>query len=146
MTNAAAKNAFGAELWVSAVGQTLALIAECNVITPTVLSRGTNDTTTFDSVGGAGELFPQGIYQVSPVEIEGLCVTNSAIDTLMTGWLVNATALQFKVVTKGATAKQKEAGLAFLTTYGQNQYTKEGLQTFKAVFSVTGATTKAVDS
>lgn len=140
------KTSFGSEFWMAPVG-TLPLIkiGDLMKIGRPNVKRGTKDTTTLDSPGGAEEVTAEGVYKVGPIKIEGLQILNNASDLIMmTAMTGNPPVLQdFKIVDKSATATAPLTGRAWVVSYDPNDRDPKGIQMYTAELEVTGPTTQA---
>jgi hypothetical protein len=142
-TSTAAKNAFGAELWLAPAGGVLVKVAMLTKVSEPDLSRGTADATTHDSPGGAEEVIAEGVYKVGNIQFEGDYVALSTGDTALRLALTSGAKQDYKVVSKAATTTALFTGSGYLTKYTPSSLEVKGIQKFTGEIMPTGVVTGA---
>lgn len=140
---AAAKNAFGTELWLVPTGGTLVKIAELTTIGPPKRTRETEDVTTHDSTGGAMEFIAHGVYDSGGFSATGYYIAGDTNDDALALAMTSGAVQDFQIIAKAASGTEKLTGSAIITDHGQDEAPVKGVQTFSFTAKITGVTTQA---
>lgn len=113
-----AKASFGIELWMAPAGSPLVKVAELLTLKPPARTRGAEDVTSHDSVGGAQEFIPQGTYGNGPVTGQVHHIPDSPGDIALLLALTSGTPQDWKIIFPvGSPRKNISGANAVFTQY-----------------------------
>ena len=140
-----AKNTYGIPFRVGTAGGALTAVALLTNIDAPGFSRDAIDATTHDSAGGVAEYIPDGVLDITEIQIEGDLIAGSTDDDRLIAAIVAGTLLDWEIDFKAASGTKTWSGAdGFLTEYKPGPAPVKGAkQTFTATLRPSGPITVA---
>ena len=142
MAQATAKTALGAKFYTVASGGALVARGSLISITPNKITRETIDATDLDVTGGK-EFLAAGLYDGGEVSLSAYYVAGSTDDTHFAGAAKAGTLLDCKIEVKTAASTAGITFSGYITSYGPDELTVDGKQTYSMTIKITGDVAQA---